>query len=303
VKHLRVFEINDHLISFYTGRPPQAQRPRGASNWKDSGALDVGISTFVIHRGAEALVYDTFPTREAAQWVRDHLAERGIERFKVVNSHWHLDHIGGNSVYADVDTIATQKTIEIMRSKLTAIEAGTEWGPPPIRPLVIPNIGITEDSSYAVGDIKVELRPVNIHSQDGLVVYLPRERILLAGDTLEDTVTFIAEPEHLVSHYQNLQAMNDWNIARIYPNHGNPEIIAGQGYDKTLIAATLSYLRKVILRAHDPDYLKGTLEEYVADSVAKGWVSLWWAYHEPHAINLERTALALKGQPLPTLSE
>jgi hypothetical protein len=76
-------------------------------------------------------------------------------------------------------------------------------------------------TNYYVGDIKVELRQANIHSEDGLVIYLPSDRILPAGDTLEDT---------------------------------------------------LNYLHEVIVRSHDPDYLQGTLEDYVGESVNKGWM-------------------------------
>ena len=186
-------------------------------------------------------------------------------------------------------------------AKKDAIEAGTEWGPPAIKPLEVPNIGITSDTTYYVKDIKVELRPVKIHSEDGLVIHLPHDRILLAGDTLEATVTFIAEPENVVAQYTNMRKLKQWGIDRIFPNHGNPDIISHGGYRTTLIDATLSYLRKVILRSHDPDYLQGTLEAYVGDSVKKGWVSIWWAYYAPHKENLSRVSEALRNKPLPDL--
>ena len=202
-------------------------------------------------------------------------------------------------MYADVDRISTEKTIERLTAKKAAIEAGTEWGPPKVSPLVLPNIGITANTVYFVGDLKVELRPVNIHSEDGLVLYLPEDRILLAGDTLEDTLTFIVEPEHIPAQYKNLQAMKQWNIDRIYPNHGNPDVIANGGYKTTLIDATQDYLSQMVGRAHDRDYLKGTVEDYVHDSVAKGWVSVWWAYREAHAANLALVAKAYKNRPLP----
>jgi cyclase len=301
--NMRVFKINDYLISFYDGRPAQAPRPPESKNWADSGALDVGVSTYAIRRGDQALVYDSFPTAQEAKWVRDYLSKAGVKHFTLVNSHWHLDHVGGNAVYADVDRIATDKTIQLLMANKAAIEAGTEWGPPVIRPLVVPNIGIAGDTTYYVKDIKVELRPVNIHSEDGLVIYLPHDRILLAGDTLEDTVTFIAEPENVVAEYHNMQKLKQWDIDRIFPNHGNPDVISHGGYRTTLIDATLSYLRKVITRSHDPDYLHGSLEDYVGDSVEKGWVSIWWAYYEPHQLNLAKVSEALRNKPLPDLSE
>jgi cyclase len=301
--NMRVFQINDHLLSFYDGRPPEPSRHPDVETWADEGALNVGVATYVIHRGNAALVYDTYPTTQEAQWVRDYLQKAGIRHFTIVNSHWHLDHVGGNAVYSDADRISTESAIQLLTAKKAAIEAGTEWGPPAIKPLVIPSIGITADASFYVGDIKVELRPVNIHSEDGLVIYLPRDRILLAGDTVEDTVTFVSEPELIAEHYKNLQKLKHWNIDRIFPNHGNPDVISQGGYGTTLIDATMDYLRKLVLRAHDADYLNGTLEDYVGDSVKKGWVSIWWAYREAHQTNLKRVSKALQNRALPKLPD
>jgi len=67
--------------------------------------------------------------------------------------------------------------------------------------------------------------------------------------------------------------------------------------------ATLSYMRKVILRAHDPNSLQGSLEDYVGDSVGKGWVSIWCAYYDPHKQNLRKVQEAMKNTPLPRLSK
>jgi len=296
---MRVFRINDHLLCFYDGRPAETAVKPGDHNWADFGAMNVGVASYVIHRGDRALVYDTYPSVQQAKWVRDYLVRSGIRHFVVVNSHWHLDHVGGNAIYADVDRISTEKTRQLLTAKKATIEAGTEWGPPAITPLVIPNIGITADTSYFLDDIKVELRPINIHSEDGLVLYLPADRILLAGDTVEDTLTFITEPDHIPIQYKNLEAMKQWGVDRIFPNHGNPDVIAAGGYRTTLIDATRDYLRRMVEHAHDADYLEGSLESYVQESVGKGWVSVWWAYREAHQTNLARVAKAYKDRPLP----
>ena len=81
------------------------------------------------------------------------------------------------------------------------------------------------------------------------------------------------------------------------------DVISHGGYQTTLIDATLDYLRKVISRSHDPDYLQGSLEDYVGDSVNKGWVSIWWAYHEPHKANLVKVSEALRNERLPDLTK
>ena len=109
--NMRVFQINDHLICFYDGRPPEPATPSTDHNWADFGAFNVGVATYVVYRGDQALVYDTYPSTVQAQWVRDFLVRKGIHHFTVVNSHWHLDHVGGNAVYADVDRVSTEATI------------------------------------------------------------------------------------------------------------------------------------------------------------------------------------------------
>src|SRR5208283_935863 len=97
--NMRVFQINDHILGFYDGRPAESSVPSGVHNWADYGAMNVGVATYVIHRGDRALVYDTYPSAPQAKWVRDYLVKSGIRHFTLVNSHWHLDHVGGNAVY------------------------------------------------------------------------------------------------------------------------------------------------------------------------------------------------------------
>jgi glyoxylase-like metal-dependent hydrolase (beta-lactamase superfamily II) len=299
--NMRVVEINDHLLCFYDGRPPEPATPPSDHNWADFGAFNVGVATYVIHRGTNALVYDTYPGTRDALWVRNYLQKLGLRHFTVVNSHWHLDHVGGNAVYSDSDRIATLATIRRLTEKKDLIESAAEWGPPAIKPLVLPNVGISAETTYYVGDIEVMLRPINIHSADGLVAYLPVDRILLAGDTLEDTLTFVAEPDQIPTQIRNLEKMRRWNIDKIFPNHGNPDVIANGGYPITLIDATVDYLHRIVARAHDPHFVEGPIESYVGDSVSKGWVSYWWAYREAHKANLQLVEKAYKDRPLPTL--
>ena len=94
-----------------------------------------------------------------------------------------------------------------------------------------------------IGAVKVELHNVNIHTPDSTVAYISTDKILLPGDTIEDSVVFISTPDNVAEQISNLTAMQDWDIARIYPNHGNIAVIRKGGYDKGLIEATRIYLR------------------------------------------------------------
>jgi glyoxylase-like metal-dependent hydrolase (beta-lactamase superfamily II) len=283
---IKVHHHTPYLISFFAGRQPTG-RFAEERNWVDDSALKLGTAMYAIHSGAEAVVYDTFTSVPHAEFVRDYLEKMGIEKFTVVLSHWHLDHIAGNSVFADCDIIATSLTRDALVRHKDDIEAGKVWGPPAIAPLIFPNIMFDDHLELRVGEIVVDLRRMNIHSIDGCVAYLPKDKLLLAGDTLEDPLTYMIEVENLAEHLRNLRDMQGWDIAKILPNHGDPDVIMAGGFDKTLIEATIAYVARMLARAHDAGYLDGTMEDFVGTEAAKGWTQPFEPYGEVHEQNLK----------------
>ena len=85
---------------------------------------------------------------------------------------------------------------------------------------------------------RVELVQLDIHSRDATVIRLPEAGLLLAGDTVEDTVTYVDEPDRLERHLDELERMRRLGARRILPNHGSRETIERGGYAETLIDAT-----------------------------------------------------------------
>ena len=298
---IEVTRLSDHLLFFFDGRDLPDSGTPAAEDWVADAAMKLGVGTYAIHRGDQALVYDTFTSVAQARWVRRYLEELGIKHFTVVLSHWHLDHIAGNEVYADSEIVSSALTRKVLQEKKAAIEAGTEWGPPAIKPVVLPTATFEGQTILQVGDIAVQLRNVDIHSKDTTILYLPGERIALVGDTLEDPLTYMVEIEELPNHVTGLRAMRAMDIAAIFPNHGDPAVIKRGGYDKTLIDATIDYITRMLSRAHEPSYLDGTMEEYIGDSLAKGWVHAFEAYRAVHKHNLEEVAKYYKDKPLPKI--
>jgi cyclase len=296
---MNVIEINDHLTAFYLGRDPGAARFARDWNWVDDAAMKLGVATYAIHRGEEAIVYDTFTSNEQARRVRDYLAAKGVTRFTVVLSHWHLDHVGGNGVYVDSHIVAPDICRELLLTNKEKIEKGEAFGPPGIKPLILPDVAFSKRADLYLGELKVELHNVNIHSPDSLVILIPSDRILLAGDTLEDTVTFMVEFGDLDVHVDNLRKMREMPFDRIYPNHGDPEMIREGGYAKTLIDATVDYITNMLARARDPHSLDGELEDYIGPSLAKRWVHLYEPYRDVHRDNLKGLREYCKGRALP----
>ena len=96
--------------------------------------------------------------------------------------------------------------------------------------------------------------------------------------------------------------MRKWDVAKIFPNHGDPDIIMKGGYDQTFIDATEDYVTKMLGKSHDPNYLKGTMEDYIGDAAAKGWVHIFEPYREVHTQNLKLVHDYWKDKELPKIA-
>lgn len=301
VDDINAIEINDHTLAFYAGR--DWTRIRDEPNWIDDGAMKLGIATYAIYKNNKAIVYDTFVDIRQAMWVRNHLENMGIKHFTVVLSHWHLDHIAGNEVYKDCNIISNALTRELLFKNKTDIELGCSDGPPEIKPLILPNIAFDKKASLYLDDLQLELLNIDIHSKDGTIIYIPSDKILIAGDTLEDSITYIDEAENLVEHVKNLQQLKQLSLTTILPNHGDPSVIEDGGYDKTLIDATINYITRMVSRAHDKDFLKSPMESYLREEFERGWVHYYEPYEEVHSENLIQVYDYYKNKKLSSFSE
>ena len=300
IDDIKTIEINDHTLAFYAGR--NWTRIIDEPNWKDDGAMKLGIATYAIYKNDKAVIYDTFTDIRQAMWVRNHLENMGVKHFIVVLSHWHLDHIAGNEVYKDCNIISNALTRELLFKNKMDIEMGCSSGPPEIKPLILPNITFDKKASLYLDDLQLELLNIDVHSKDGTIIYIPSDKILIAGDTLEDSVTYIDEVENLVEHVKNLLQLKQLALTTILPNHGDPKVIKDGGYDKTLIDATINYITRMVSRAHDKDFLKSSMKSYLREEFEKGWVNYYEPYEEVHSENLKKVYDYYKNKQLPSFS-
>lgn len=287
--HLRILTAHPGLYAYYDGRVP-GYRFDLRENWVDDGALSLGIASFALVQGDQALVYDTGTTLAHGQAIRAHLDGLGVRHMRVILSHWHKDHVAGTAAFAGVEVIATAKTAAHLAARREQIEGGAEW--PPIKPLVLPTTTYSNHLSLTLGTLAVELIEVNIHSDDATVLWLPAARILLAGDTMEDTLTYVGEPEHFATHLADLARLAALGPAHILPCHGDPDIIAKGGYGPGLIAATARYVGFLVALKDHPERGNTPLQDILAPDLAAGDLHWFEPYARVHAANVTEALAA-----------
>lgn len=283
---MHVLRLNDHLLGFYEGRTPGIGDDP-ARGWVEDGALSLGICSYALVDGAEAIVYDTHVSVDRAQTIRDTLEGLGARRIRVVLSHWHLDHIAGTEAFADCEIIANRATAELLAEHRTAIEAGALNGPPAIAPLVLPTTTFDDRMDLDLPNLRAELVQFAIHSRDATVIQVPALDLLLAGDTLEDMITYVSEADQLERHLNELARLRRLGAARIFPNHGSRERIERGGYAPTLIDATEQYVRDLLNTAITPAESQWDLRAFVAAQLAASWIEWFTPYERVHRSNVE----------------
>lgn len=289
---MRILRPFDDIYAYYDGRDGVA---RAGGNWVDDGALSLGVASYAVVSGASALVYDTHVSLDHARFVRAHLEGLGVTDFTVLLSHFHLDHVAGNEVFADCPIWATGKTMRHLERHRTEIEAGTFDGPPAIAPLVLPGRTFDGSTTLAIGDLELEILEFDIHSDDEALVWIADRKILLAGDALEDPITYVAEPARLSVHRGEIDRLERLAPRQILPNHGDPDRIAAGGYGIGLCEATRAYIDALHAIASGERAPDTPLEELLHAHFASGDIISYDAYERVHRQNIEAVRDATSG--------
>jgi len=285
---LRIHRPYEDVLAFYDGRINGVRAYSEQPNWLDDGAYSLGVCTYAVLSGEEAIVYDTSISLPHARIIRDTLEKAGVRHIRVVLSHWHVDHVAGNEVFADCEIIANELTAQALRDNRERLENDN----PPIKPLIMPNSTFRRELYLKVGDVDVELRHVDIHSHDGTMLLLPQRKLMLAGDALEEPITYVAEPQRLEHHLRDLERMATWDIEKILPNHGAEDKIASGGYGPELIGATRDYVSKLLRLSQEPELAEQDLRTFAAEDFVSGVISYYEPYEAVHARNV---SVILKG--------
>jgi glyoxylase-like metal-dependent hydrolase (beta-lactamase superfamily II) len=245
---------------------PRAVRaePVSASTWYVQGDSALGTPAnrnFISNAGiiatpAGAVVVDALGSPQLA---RELMAEvrrvTGQPVTHVVVTHYHADHVYGLQEFqrAGARILAVGKAREYLHSDTAALRlqaSRTELAPwiDAQTRLVAADEWLDGPRALELGGTRIELIPVGpAHTPEDLVVYLPAEKVLFAGDLVfRGRIPFVGQADSR-NWIRALETVLRLDAAAIVPGHG-PLSTDARG-DMQLTRDYLAYLRETMGRA------------------------------------------------------
>lgn len=161
------------------------------------------FNTYVIAGSQYIFIFDTFCGPDAMNDVLSSLHRKGLlteqKRYIVLNSHYHYDHIWGNSVFVR----------DIIMAHISCSKLIQEHGPESLQKyrnhakgeveLVLPSIGFNTEVLFPEERVLLFHSPG--HTEDGISLYDMKEGVLLVGDNVESPIPFLYQPN--IKLYKN----------------------------------------------------------------------------------------------------
>lgn len=253
-----------HAALAQTGGQPLRAHQVTTSTWYVEGESALGSAAnrnFISNAGfvvtpQGVVVVDALGSPELARELLREIAKVTPRKVThVVVTHFHADHVYGLQVFeeAGATILAHRGALEYIHSDTAAsrLKASREE----LFPWVDEKTRLTPASRWiegpevlTLGGVEFQIRPVGpAHTPEDLVVYLPSERVLFAGDLVfRGRVPFVGQANSR-QWIQSLDTLLAFNAQVVIPGHG-PLSTSGQA-DMKLTRDYLSYLRQTMGKA------------------------------------------------------
>lgn len=185
---------------------------------------------FVVHAGSCLAVDSGFHNRAALQILR-RVEKFRPKRLMLVNTHYHSDHVLGNSVFARNGTVVLshEKCRRSMRKRSERLLAKYKAKDPRLSRLLkgvevsYPSVTYRDGVRVFVGDdfpVDVFHPGVRAHTDGDSIVYVPDDRVVFAGDVLWVGYHPNLEDSDIQGQIQASRRILRLNPRRIVPGHG-----------------------------------------------------------------------------------
>ncbi len=254
------------------------------------GEGEVGVSnaSFIVEED-RALVIDTMTFPEMARGMVEELARRDAHVSAVLNTHHHIDHIGGNSLFADAPVVADPRSVQALQrlgfptsvyDRLMPQFKGhfdtldLKMPEPMIAPIVPPRGGTLQVFGPA-------------HTAADVAVWFPTSRVLITGDLCFIGVTPLAVNGLVSGWIAALETLIALQPEVVIPGHGS----IGTGKDLITVRDYFLAVQRMGQRA-----VEHNLSSQEALSLLDSGPVAEWIESERHLLNLERAMQEATGE-------
>ncbi|MBS0382939.1 MAG: MBL fold metallo-hydrolase [Proteobacteria bacterium] len=242
------------------------------------------------------LVIDTFEDPAAAKAMLAAIRAKTDQPIRyVIDTHYHLDHVAGNDVFAqagaavmaqeNVRTWERTQNLKFFGEHPTAKQAQF------VASLGLPSVTYQHGITLWLGDRKIIVRALEGHTGGDSTVVIPDAHVVFTGDIFwNHTLPNLIDADTREQIASNDTYLHDYPGATFIPGHGEP----GKAADVRAFRDYLVTLRKDIAAAQQSGKTGDLLVNTVLSELRPVYGDWgWFDYFARH--NIEQTAAELQG--------
>jgi glyoxylase-like metal-dependent hydrolase (beta-lactamase superfamily II) len=295
--------------------------PLAAAAWRTAGAAEPAPPLFALHdlghgvwaavsppespAGSNAgfvigpdgvLVIDTFEDPGAAKALLTSIRAKTREPVRyVIDTHYHLDHVAGNNVFAAAGaTVMAQRNVRTWERTENLKFFGAHPSAKQkqfVATLGLPSVTYADGITVWLGDRKIIVRVLPGHTGSDSAVVIPDGGIVFTGDLFWDhTLPNLIDANTRAQIASNDVFLHDYPDATFVPGHGG----IGKAADVRNFRDYLVTLRKAVAAAQKSGKTGDALVDAVLPQIRNKYGDWgWFRYFVRH--NIEQTAAELDG--------
>lgn len=274
---------------------PFSLQDLGSGAWAaidNSAKPDIAGSNAGFVIGPEAvLVVDTFESSTAAQKMLEAIREKTHLPVRyVVNTHYHLDHVAGNAVFAQSGaTVMAQdnvrswirtENLKFFSEKITPKQR--KW----VDDLYLPDVTYAQGAAAYIGINRGEvLRVMPGHTGGDTIIYDPQANVVFCGDLFWNHALPNLIDASTDAWVQTLNVLlHDYPSATFVPGHGEK---VGDASDVRAFRDYLVFLRLAVSRAQADGARSATVLKVVLPQVRESYGK--WAFFDFAGPGIQQT--------------
>ena len=217
----------------------------------------------VLLGGRHALPVDAGTHASEGAAMADFVGNRGYEVSRFALTHGHGDHVLGSEAFAGCEVYAHAFTPRVMRRQIPAWTDRWDMSADEHRErLAWPTVTFTDELTLDLGELTVRMFPTPGHSEDGVSMYIPERRALIAGDSVTTgIVPAIGDGDSRVLQ-RSLYRLMTMEIDVLIPGHG--PVMHGVTRVREWLGGVATYLANIRSNARDLSAASMPAEEIVS---------------------------------------